>query len=162
MLSDASVTAERKMAIRDYFKTVEGGKSIIEGSPLNDVTSMMRSKSSGFQSKAKPKDKANPKLPARQEAGKIANQAALATLKSKAAKDTSIRKEDRKSLNAAFKELSNPLGKNPVDRLGKIVAKAEGKLMDSKLSEKYLKPYVDRIKEQQPKDNLNPVGFGLY
>ena len=162
MLSDASVTAERKMAIRDYFKTVEGGKSIIEGSPLNDVTSMMRSKSSGFKSKAKPKDKANPKLPARQEAGKIANQAALATLKSKAAKDTSIRKEDRKSLNAAFKELSNPLGKNPVDRLGKIVAKAEGKLMDSKLSEKYLKPYVDRIKEQQPKDNLNPVGFGLY
>ena len=162
MLADASVTAERKMAIRDYLKSVDSGKSIIEGSPLNDVTSMLRSKSSGFNSKAKPKGKSEPKLPARQEAGKIANQAALATLKGKADKDTSIRKEDRKSLDEAFKELSDPLGKDPVDRLKKIVTKAEGKLIDSKLSEKYLKPYVDRIKGQQPKDNPNPVGFGLY
>jgi uncharacterized protein YegL len=39
-----TTTAERKRAIRAYKQSLATGKSIMDGSPLNDVTSLIRAK----------------------------------------------------------------------------------------------------------------------
>ena len=156
--ADPSTTAERKRAIDAYRRTVTGGVSIIEGSPLNDITSLLRSKPSDFRSK--PKKTKGPKLSAKQEAGKIKNQQELAKLKTAMDNDKSILKEDRKVLEGAFDDLSGPLGKKPTKTLDRISKKAQSTLIKPSLFDKYLEPYITRVREQQ-EDYSKPVGFNL-
>jgi len=157
VLAAPSTTVERKRAIVAYKQSLTSGKSVLDGSPLNDVTSLIRSKSLNFESK--PKKKVT-KLSAAKEAGKIANQEALADLKKAMDSDTSIRAEDRGVLDKAFNELSGPLGKKPMKTVNRIAKEANRDLMNTSLFDKYLKPYIDRVKEQQ-EDYQKTVGFDL-
>ena len=157
VLAAPSTTVERKRAIVAYKQSLTSGKSVLDGSPLNDVTSLIRSKALNFESK--PKKKVT-KLSAAKEAGKIANQEALADLKKAMDSDKSIRAEDRGVLDKAFNELSGPLGKKPMKKVNRIAKEANRDLMNTSLFDKYLKPYIDRVKEQQ-EDYQKTVGFDL-
>ena len=151
VLANPSTSPERKRAIRDYKKSLATGKSITDGSPLNDVTSLIRSEALNFKSK-KPKkgQKAiEPQLPVERQLGKIGNQAFLATLRDKVGKDTTILAQDRATLDDAFDSMALNLSKDPIQSLKSIISRAESNLIKPTLSEKYLKPYMDRVSDQQ-------------
>ena len=151
VLANPSTSPERKRAIRDYKKSLATGKSITDGSPLNDVTSLIRSETLNFKSK-KPKkgQKAiEPQLPVERQLGKIGNQAFLATLRDKVGKDTTILAQDRATLDDAFDSMALNLSKDPIQSLKSIISRAESNLIKPTLSEKYLKPYMDRVSDQQ-------------
>lgn len=173
VLANPNTTAERKRAIRAYKQSLATGKSIMDGSPLNDVTSLIRSKNLNFESKKPKKGQKpiEPQLPIERQLGKNSNQAYLATLRDKMDNDTSILAEDRATLGDAFDSMALNLGKDPVASLEAIVSRATSNLMKPKLAETYLTPYMERVKQQQkakdapsqpepsdPTGNPEPVG----
>jgi len=151
VLANPNTTAERKRAIRAYKQSLATGKSIMDGSPLNDVTSLIRSKNLNFESKKPKKGQKpiEPQLPIERQLGKNSNQAYLATLRDKMDNDTSILAEDRTTLGDAFDSMALNLGKDPVASLEAIVSRATSNLMKPKLAETYLTPYMERVKQQQ-------------
>jgi hypothetical protein len=159
VLADPNTTAERKRAIRAYKQSLATGKSIMDGSPLNDVTSLIRSKNLNFESKKPKKGQKpiEPQLPIERQLGKNSNQAYLATLRDKMDNDTSILAEDRATLGDAFDSMALNLGKDPVASLEAIVSRATSNLMKPKLAETYLTPYMERVKQQQKAKDVPPV-----
>lgn len=151
VLANPSTTPERKRAIRAYKQSLATGKSIMDGSPLNDVTSLIRSKTLNFESKKPKKGQKpiEPQLPIERQLGKNSNQAYLATLRDKMDNDTSILAEDRATLGDAFDSMALNLSKDPVADLEAIISRATGNLMKPKLAETYLTPYMERVKQQQ-------------
>jgi len=173
VLANPSTTPERKRAIRAYKQSLATGKSIMDGSPLNDVTSLIRAKTLNFESKKPKKGQKpiEPQLPIERQLGKNSNQAFMATLRDKMDNDTSILAEDRATLGDAFDSMALNLGKDPVASLEAIVSRATSNLMKPKLAETYLTPYMERVKQQQkakdapsqpepsdPTGNPEPVG----
>ena len=173
VLANPSTTPERKRAIRAYKQSLATGKSIMDGSPLNDVTSLIRAKTLNFESKKPKKGQKpiEPQLPIERQLGKNSNQAYLATLRDKMDNDTSILAEDRATLGDAFDSMALNLGRDPVASLEAIVSRATSNLMKPKLAETYLTPYMERVKQQQkakdapsqpepsdPAGNPEPVG----
>jgi hypothetical protein len=159
VLANPNTTAERKRAIRAYKQSLATGKSIMDGSPLNDVTSLIRSKNLNFESKKPKKGQKpiEPQLPIERQLGKNSNQAYLATLRDKMDNDTSILAEDRATLGDAFDSMALNLGKDPVASLEAIVSRATSNLMKPKLAETYLTPYMERVKQQQKAKDVPPV-----
>jgi hypothetical protein len=159
VLADPNTTAERKRAIRAYKQSLATGKSIMDGSPLNDVTSLIRSKNLNFESKKPKKGQKpiEPQLPIERQLGKNSNQAYLATLRDKMDNDTSILAKDRATLGDAFDSMALNLGKDPVASLEAIVSRATSNLMKPKLAETYLTPYMERVKQQQKAKDVPPV-----
>jgi hypothetical protein len=157
VLANPSTTPERKRAIRAYKQSLATGKSIMDGSPLNDVTSLIRAKTLNFKSKKPKKGQKpiEPQLPIERQLGKNSNQAYLATLRDKMDNDTSILAEDRATLGDAFDSMALNLGKDPVASLEAIVSRATSNLMKPSLSKEYLKPYLDRIAQQQKTKEAN-------
>ena len=157
VLADPNTTAERKRAIRAYKQSLATGKSIMDGSPLNDVTSLIRSKNLNFESKKPKKGQKpiEPQLPIERQLGKNSNQGYLATLRNKMDNDTSILAEDRATLGDAFDSMALNLSKNPVADLKAIISRAKANLMKPSLSKKYLQPYLDRVDQQQKTKEAN-------
>jgi hypothetical protein len=157
VLSNPATDPERKRAIRAYKQSLATGKSILDGSPLNDVTSLIRSKTLNFESKKPKKGQKplEPQLPLERQLGKNSNQAYLATLRDKMDNDKSILAEDRATLGDAFDTMALNLGKDPVATLEAIVSRAEANLMKPNLSKEYLQPYLDRVDEQQKTKEAN-------
>ena len=157
VLANPNTTAERKRAIRAYKQSLATGKSIMDGSPLNDVTSLIRSKNLNFKSKKPKKGQKpiEPQLPIERQLGKNSNQAYLATLRDKMDNDTSILAEDRATLGDAFDSMALNLGKDPVADLKAIISRAKANLMKPSLSKKYLQPYLDRVDQQQKTKEAN-------
>ena len=159
VLANPNTTAERKRAIRAYKQSLATGKSIMDGSPLNDVTSLIRSKNLNFESKKPKKGQKpiEPQLPIERQLGKNSNQAYLATLRDKMDNDKSILAEDRATLVDAFDSMALNLGKDPVASLEAIVSRATSNLMKPKLAETHLTPYMERVKQQQKAKDVPPV-----
>lgn len=159
VLANPSTTPERKRAIRAYKQSLATGKSIMDGSPLNDVTSLIRAKTLNFESKKPKKGQKpiEPQLPIERQLGKNSNQAFMATLRDKMDNDTSILAEDRATLGDAFDSMALNLGKDPVASLEAIVSRATSNLMKPKLAETYLTPYLERVKQQQKAKDVPPV-----
>jgi hypothetical protein len=157
VLANPSTTPERKRAIRAYKQSLATGKSIMDGSPLNDVTSLIRAKTLNFKSKKPKKGQKpiEPQLPIERQLGKNSNQAFMATLRDKMDNDTSILAEDRATLGDAFDSMALNLGKDPVASLEAIVSRAKANLMKPSLSKEYLNPYLDRIAQQQKTKEAN-------
>ena len=151
VLSNPATDPERKRAIRAYKQSLATGKSILDGSPLNDVTSLIRSKTLNFESKKPKKGQKplEPQLPLKQQLGKNSNQAYLATLRDKMDNDKSVLAEDRATLGDAFDTMALNLSKDPVADLEAIISRATSNLMKPKLAETYLSPYIERVKQQQ-------------
>ena len=157
VLANPNTTAERKRAIRAYKQSLATGKSIMDGSPLNDVTSLIRSKNLNFKSKKPKKGQKpiEPQLPIERQLGKNSNQAYLATLRDKMDNDKAILAEDRATLGDAFDSMALNLGKDPVADLKAIISRAKANLMKPSLSKKYLQPYLDRVDQQQKTKEAN-------
>ena len=102
-----------------------------------------------------PATPAEPQLPIERQLGKNSNQAYLATLRDKMDNDTTILAEDRATLGDAFDSMALNLGKDPVASLEAIVSRATSNLMKPSLSKEYLKPYLDRIAQQQKTKEAN-------
>ena len=64
--------------------------------------------------------------------------------------DESISPADKATLINALADLRSNLGSNPVERAFEIASKAESKLEDATLADKYVMPYVARVMSQQP------------
>ena len=154
LLANPNTSQERKMAINDYKKILSDGTSIMEGSPLNDITSLLASKMSSFESKPKKKTKGDPPegpppLSPQAARGKVENEALLATLRGTMEADTTISDADRSILSTAFDDLKMNLGKNPLEGAEGIMGTAVAKLSDPSLAETHLSPYISRVRQQQ-------------
>ena len=154
LLANPNTSQERKMAINDYKKILSDGTSIMEGSPLNDITSLLASKMSSFESKPKKKTKGDPPegpppLSPQAARGKAENEALLATLRGKMESDTTISDADRSILSTAFDDLKMNLGKNPLEGAEGIMGTAVAKLSNPSLAETHLSPYISRVRQQQ-------------
>lgn len=86
------------------------------------------------------------------------NKKRLSELKSSMEADMSISNRDKAILDKAFKELSKTLGTNPVAMAKMIIKDAKAEMDQPTKTNKYLKPYLDRVKAQQikPKVNIQP------
>lgn len=142
-------------AIAQYRQMLATGRMSKEGKPLSTIAQLVATKwnpSEGTPPTGGPQPTGPtgdlPLTPAR-ENGKRANQAYLATLRDKMDNDKTIRDEDRGVLEKAFDDLARPLGKDPVFMLNEIVDSASLSLMNPRLAETYLRPYVQRVKLQQ-------------
>jgi hypothetical protein len=158
LLANPNTSQERKMAINDYKKILSDGTSIMEGSPLNDITSLLASKMSSFESKPKKKTKGDPPegpppLSPQAARGKAENEALLATLRGKMESDTTISDADRSILSTAFDDLKMNLGKNPLEGAEGIMGTAVAKLSNPSLAETHLSPYISRVRQQQEGKN---------
>jgi len=86
------------------------------------------------------------------------NKKRLSELKDSMEADMSISNRDKAILDKAFKELSKTLGTNPVAMAKMIIKDAKADMDQPTKTNKYLKPYLDRVKAQQikPKANIQP------
>jgi hypothetical protein len=86
------------------------------------------------------------------------NKKRLSELKDSMEADMSISNRDKAILDKAFKELSKTLGTNPVAMAKMIIKDAKAEMDQPTKTNKYLKPYLDRVKAQQvkPKVNIQP------
>ena len=86
------------------------------------------------------------------------NKKRLSELKASMEADMSISNRDKAILDKAFKELSKTLGTNPVAMAKMIIKDAKAEMDQPTKTNKYLKPYLDRVKAQQikPKVNIQP------
>ena len=86
------------------------------------------------------------------------NRKILSELKASMEADMSISNRDKAVLDKAFKELSKTLGTNPVTMAKMIIKDAKADMDQPAKTNKYLEPYLDRVKIQQikPKVNIQP------
>ena len=149
-------SSKRRRNIQKYFKILETGRSDMSGKPLNEVISIVktaianqaRNKQTPPQGTAPPTIPVAPRSPAVQD-GIDANKAFLKSLRDGMNSDKSINSSDRAVLTKALDELGLNLGSDPVFKATEIVDGARVSLTSMSLADKYLVPYLNRIKMQQ-------------
>lgn len=150
-------SAKRRKNIQKYFKMLETGKSDMKDKPLNEVisivkTAMLRKALANPQPTPPQGDQptipVGPRSPNVQD-GINANKAFLKSLRDGVENDTSINSDDRRVLTKALDELGLNLGSDPVFKATEIVDGARVDLTSMSLADKYLVPYLNRIKMQQ-------------
>lgn len=157
-------SAERRRNIQKYFDILESGKADMEGKPLNEVisivkTAMLRKAMANPQptpptSPTTPTQGGQTPIPvspmsAKLADGKNANIAFLASLRAELDADTKVSSDDRAVLSKALDELGMNLGSDPVFKATEIVDGARVSLSSMALADKYLVPYLNRVKMQQ-------------
>lgn len=167
------IPQETRRAIAEYRRMQETGYMSSEGSPLTEVIGLVKlellkqkaiDKAEGKVKAKKGKTvKSTPTTPTQGgqtpipvspispkiQDGKNANIAFLTSLRSELDADTKVSSEDRAVLTKALDELGMNLGSDPVFKATEIVDGARVSLSSMALADKYLVPYLNRVKMQQ-------------
>jgi hypothetical protein len=149
---------KRQRNIRAYQTILETGRAKMNGKPLNEVISIVKTEiAKAARSKAKqvtqaPQGQADiPVSPrsAKIEEGVRGNRAFLKALRDDMNADKTVSSGDRAILTKAMDELGLNLGLDVVAKAKSILDEATASLSSPALAAKYLKPYIDRINTQQ-------------
>lgn len=153
-----SVDDRTKASIAAYRQMLETGRTIKKGKPLSEVIGLVKTEiaraNRGKTPPTAPTTVNQPTIPvaprpARIQDGVDANKAFLKQLRDDMNKDKSISSGDRAVLTKALDELGLNLGSDPVFKATEIVDGARVSLTSMTLADKYLVPYLNRIKMQQ-------------
>ena len=157
------IAPETRRAIAEYRRMQQTGVMSSEGAPLTEVIGLVKlellkdkavdkaaakTKSKRGQTKASDGVPVQPRSPQVQD-GIDANKAFLQSLRDGMNNDKSISSGDRAVLTKALDELGLNLGSDPVFKATEIVDGARVSLTSMTLADKYLVPYLNRIKMQQ-------------
>lgn len=149
---------KRQRNIRAYQTILETGRAKMNGKPLNEVISIVKTEiAKAARSKAKqvsqaPQGQADIPVsprPAKIEEGVRGNRAFLKALRDDMNADKTVPSSDRAILTKAMDELGLSLGLDVVAKAKSILDEATVALSSPALAAKYLKPYIDRINTQQ-------------
>lgn len=157
------IASETRRAISEYRRMQKTGVMSSEGAPLTEVIGLVKlellkdkavdkaaakTKSKRGRTKATD-DTSKPQRSAAVQDGIDGNRAFLQTLSDGVTSDSTISAADKAILVNAISELRLNLGRNALTKAKDIVAKATKDLEVKTLSEKYLKPYLERVRIQQ-------------
>ena len=157
------IASETRRAIAEYRRMQKTGVMSSEGAPLTEVIGLVKlellkdkavdkaaakTKSKRGRTKATD-DTSKPQRSAAVQDGIDGNRAFLQTLSDGVTSDSTISAADKATLVNAISELRLNLGRNALTKAKDIVAKATKDLEVKTLSEKYLKPYLERVRIQQ-------------
>jgi len=157
------IASETRRAIAEYRRMQKTGVMSSEGAPLTEVIGLVKlellkdkavdkaaakTKSKRGQTTAPDGTPVQPRSAAVQD-GIDANKAFLQSLRDDMNNDKSIASSDRAVLTKALDELGLNLGSDPVFKATEIVDGARVSLTSMSLADKYLTPYLNRIKMQQ-------------
>ena len=150
-------SAKRRKNIQKYFKMLETGKSDMKDKPLNEVISIVKTamlRKAIDNPQPTPPQGDQPTIPVQPRSAAVqdginANKAFLQSLRDDMNNDKSISSGDRAVLTKALDELGLNLGSDPVFKATEIVDGARVSLTSMPLADKYLTPYLNRIKMQQ-------------
>lgn len=157
------IASETRRAIAEYRRMQKTGYMSSEGAPLTEVIGLVKlellkdkavdkaaakTKSKRGQTTAPDGTPVQPRSAAVQD-GINANKAFLQSLRDDMNNDKSISSGDRAVLTKALDELGLNLGSDPVFKATEIVDGARVSLTSMPLADKYLTPYLNRIKMQQ-------------
>ena len=157
------IASETRRAIAEYRRMQKTGYMSSEGAPLTEVIGLVKlellkdkavdkaaakTKSKRGQTQAPDGTPVKPRSAAVQD-GIDANKAFLKSLRDGMNSDKSINSSDRAVLTKALDELGLNLGSDPVFKATEIVDGARVSLTSMSLADKYLVPYLNRIKMQQ-------------
>lgn len=157
------IASETRRAIAEYRRMQQTGYMSSEGAPLTEVIGLVKlellkdkavdkaaakTKSKRGQTQAPDGTPVAPRSAAVQD-GIDANKAFLQSLRDGMNSDKSINSSDRAVLTKALDELGLNLGSDPVFKATEIVDGARVSLTSMPLADKYLVPYLNRIKMQQ-------------
>ena len=157
------IASETRRAISEYRRMQKTGYMSSEGAPLTEVIGLVKlelqkdkavdkaaAKTKSKRGKTKATDDTSkPQRSAAVQDGIDGNRAFLQTLSDGVTSDSTISAADKAILVDAISELRLNLGRNALTKAKDIVSKATKDLEVKTLSEKYLKPYVERVRIQQ-------------
>ena len=150
-------SAKRRKNIQKYLKMLETGKSDMKDKPLNEVISIVKTamlRKAMDNPQPTPPQGDQPTIPVKPRSPQVqdgidANKAFLKSLRDGVENDTGITGDDRRVLLKALDELGLNLGSDAVAKATEVVDAARSELFRQNLADKYLVPYLNRVKTQQ-------------
>ena len=91
----------------------------------------------------------------KRQTGIDGNKQRIAQLRQDLNDDPDVTAIDKRIINRALDVLELPLGSDPVKAAEDILTEAEGRVANKSKATQYLKPYVERVRQQQKKPLSN-------